>query len=1560
MDDSQQDQYVERLKEVFNSFDTSAAGSLCPEELSNLCQALHLEDATPTLLSVLLQSQEGPTARVEFDQFKNALISVLSTTLASSSSPPASQESINASPPPDSLEVQAKFVRGSKRYGRRSTPEFIETMTDASAVGVSEAPGQDPEDQEDSTVPRKRERWNTNESSTEEYEAEGQLHLWNPDDPSTPRGSVAPPMSGLEDRVRQACEDLSMPWYGCASHSELLALCDHLSLEVTEDVLQVLLGDGVMSVQTFASWYQNHAKPPTPSASTPYRQLKRLHSQPFDETGRRTSTFTSTIGMSLFSTLDDGTGFTPAEYILDAWLEEGIEDSPEILQALDFDLEGKVNLSDLTSALENELLTTKNGIHQAALISFKAEIRYLLERVDRERQEKEKMRSDLEKAERLKTQMASEVDEHHTAIERINEQNLRKLEEEHREKLVSVRSELIREMDQMQQQTGLQREELEAEIGKIRDDEMFLREHLSITVKESRRLEMELLESTEKLVEAENQVIKLQRNLDNILKEKFGDLDPGSVEFFLQEERIRLLRSSYDEQCRELQDRIDDLQAELKEYQSLGRTSQFCLKASLSEELENKSPGMESDPGIGSEEGQPLFNISLEAEMMLEQLKENHVRESARLESKISELDQKVEEQQVDLEVQKAALSLQYQEEIQSLQEQMSSIQHRALELQAQLEEVKEERACLEQRQAEERDELERQQEEEVSSLRQELLEAQNQASELEENLKALEVQLLEAQNQSSELEENLKALEAQRVEAEVGLNAEFQELRKIHALELNKLDEQNEELLQTRLEEERRKQEDEKGEVRRRLLEKWEREKVELEQSHEVEVKARIEAVSVQFQAEREELEMRLKEEWEREKARLDEQNAESFQTMLEEEIVRLVKEQEEREARLTEQWKLEQALLQQCQEEALLTRLAEERQTQRDVVERRLREEWDRERLQLEEEYEDMLQGQIQEERERLAEEKEELEKRLGQTMEDEKERLEEVHRQALQDLGAKHSDEREQLSRLLDKLREDVAEQRSEANRLAEENLLLRHKISTLKEKDLREPQEDMFAKLQNLRKEKASAQKKVESFKRQIADLRLRNQQLEDENGLLSEKNAQNAAGMEGLSQQLEELQRERLDAVTDQHHTVTEEDRTQMAVCVSALEAELSSAVEGSVLVEENKAQLMLQLNTLRDQVANMGDLENQLSQLLHKHEDLEKQTHSLRSQLVKSQERTQVLDESLQLGNLQSAHLKSDLRMSRHEKDALKQEVMSLHKRLQKVNDKNRVLEMTLHSSGFQSKHKKLYRDELARLVEQEQHILRQDNERLAQELHIAQGDLNHTREKARQLEATVLTLQQQKQQCQSAVVKTVEQEKTALKKELDRMHQELLSAKSKVCEDAEEHRELEGLRQENEGMKTQQAWLHAQLVEALQVQLGGRLPPSPHRIPGERRGHYRGDDHHPENIQDEGAMMMMIKMEERMKEIELSLHNVKLLLKEKVSQLKDQLHKNGRADSLIKDLYVENAQLLRALEMTEQRQKVAEKKNYLLEEKICTLNKIVRDMNSSPIPALPYHYTCS
>lgn len=62
------------------------------------------------------------------------------------------------------------------------------------------------------------------------------MHLWNPDEPSTPRGSNIPLSSCLVERLREACGELVISWDGCAGHTELLALCEHLGLEVRQKI----------------------------------------------------------------------------------------------------------------------------------------------------------------------------------------------------------------------------------------------------------------------------------------------------------------------------------------------------------------------------------------------------------------------------------------------------------------------------------------------------------------------------------------------------------------------------------------------------------------------------------------------------------------------------------------------------------------------------------------------------------------------------------------------------------------------------------------------------------------------------------------------------------------------------------------------------------------------------------------------------------------------------------------------------------------------------------------------------------------------------------------------------------------------------------------------------------------------------------------------------------------------------------------------------------------------------------------------------------------------------
>ena len=57
------------------------------------------------------------------------------------------------------------------------------------------------------------------------------------------------------------------------------------------------------------------------------------------------------------------------------------------------------------------------------------------------------------------------------------------------------------------------------------------------------------------------------------------------------------------------------------------------------------------------------------------------------------------------------------------------------------------------------------------------------------------------------------------------------------------------------------------------------------------------------------------------------------------------------------------------------------------------------------------------------------------------------------------------------------------------------------------------------------------------------------------------------------------------------------------------------------------------------------------------------------------------------------------------------------------------------------------------------------------------------------------------------------------------------------------------------------------------------------------------------------------------------------------------QLARNTKSSVLLKDVYVENSQLMKALQVTERRQKHAEKKNFLLEEKVTALSKLLREI---------------
>ncbi|XP_042329515.1 ninein isoform X7 [Sceloporus undulatus] len=1406
MDEAEQDQYEAHLKELFDSFDVTGTGSLGQEELTELCHVLHLEEVAPGALQQTLL-QDGLPSRVHFDQFKDALILILSSTLTN-------EESFQE--PDSSPEAQPKYIKGGKRYGRRSLPEFQKSVEEFAEVTVIEPLN---EEGQPSRIPSDDcdERWRSQDS--EEYEAEGQLRFWNPDDLNA-SPSISPTQDWIEEKLCEVCANLGISRDGHLSRKKLVSICEQYGLQnidtqVLEEIFHNLeRTDGTMSIEDFFYGLFKIRKPPPPSASTPYRQLKRhLSMQAFDETGRRTtvpSAMTSTISFRVFSNLDDGMGYAAVEQILDAWHEEGIENSHEILKALDFSLDGKINLAELTLALENELLVVKNGIYQAALASFKTEIRHLMERADQVVREKEKLRLDLEKAEKLTSLMASEVDDHHAAIERQNEYNLSKLDDEYKERVAALKNELQKDREQIQHQASKQRTELEQEMEKLKTEENYLRDRLALTLKENSRLEKELLETGEKAAKYESMMSKLQKNWENVLAEKFGDLDPGSAEFFLQEERLMQMKNKYEQQCRELQDQIDELQSQLEEYQAQGRVVRPSLKNSLYEELGDG--GVECGQEPASEDCN-LLNMSIEAEMVIEQMKDQHHRDlcnlQQELENTMHRCKKQVEEAKALYDKENKTLQQKFSEERQSLEQQVEHLQAQVSELQGELARVHHKaesqqsdlQVCLE----EEADHKEHSALQYKTELQARLEEAQESFSREKEELVQARVWLEEKMRGLAE------AVQKEKTELENGFQEQLQQLLDQHTQE--------------------------KEEMQRDLVGKHQQE----------------------LQEQRCEAE------------HLREENA-----ALKNEIALLNEKGSVSNLRLRE--------LNGSQEEL-----------------------WHKI-------------GTVQKEKVAVQKMAENFKKQASELRA-------RNHQLELEnaELGRRNPPHQADIQDLNQQLRKVFRQREKVVSKCAPEEW--GRDNSQLKEE------------LENCKIQSSTL---VSSLETELSQLRVQAQALEQENNFLKEE--------------LEKVK--------------------QLPRCpdLSDLQNEISNVIVKNEKLLKEKEALNEELNRCVEKLAKAAFLENLVSSLNQEKTSLEHQNQSLKTQIATSQEKIQSFEDAMQNVNHQMSWLRSDLRLSQQEKEALEQDVMSLHKQLQTANDKNRVLEVAMHSSGLQNQQKKLCWDELDQLVKEEQQLLRQENERLQREVQSAKADLAHSREKVRQLESTVLTVKHQKHQSQSGIVKAIEQEKVSLKRECERLQKELTSANRKISQMTSLERELQTINLENEGLRKKQVRLDEQVMELLHSSSNVKLSLPPHPrdlqqqgcamvsweqyqqlqqqfLQAERRCHRLQEaleSRPPEtNMPQSGHEQLLKTMEKRMMDVEQQLRLVKRLLQDKVNQLKEQLTKNRKANEMVKDLYVENAQLLKALEITEQRHKTVEKKNYLLEEKIANLSRIVNNLTS-------------
>ncbi|KAM9803767.1 ninein-like protein [Neosynchiropus ocellatus] len=523
--------YVSQLKAEFDRCDSTSSGLLNRQDLTVLCQNLQLEAGQRLLLDTLLG--EHVCTGVDFPKFKNVLVSVLS---GSSDASTSEDDSSYLDPVVPQREVKPKWVRGSKSYGRRSCPDDgVDPLTSVDLMRDSTR---------SADVPRAEVRRSPSLDSVQSLKSEEDAGRWGDLSPDF-LSEGAPPEAALS-ALNTRGATLQELQQEAGPHSCTLSFTRPDNASQQGATLSLQESQDVLSCSGPCC------------CSTPARQQQKGRPRP-QAVSAPPSLLMATVGHKVLSQLDDGSGFTTADRVIAVWNEEGIQSGPDILQTLDFSLDELLSLTDLTMALDNELLVSGNGIHQAALISYKSELQHLQVQLDQAVRQKDKVRLDLEAAESRILRLVREVDDRQANLEAVNQSRLRELQQNFRERLSSQRLQAEQESDALLQQLDTERRHLREEVAQLKVREGDLQEELCSAGQEKCHLQEDLSAMKQRLTDSET---------------LYGGLDPGGAVLTHEEPFSEIVRE-YELQCRELRDRNDELSSELdlmRSQRSLGRT----------------------------------------------------------------------------------------------------------------------------------------------------------------------------------------------------------------------------------------------------------------------------------------------------------------------------------------------------------------------------------------------------------------------------------------------------------------------------------------------------------------------------------------------------------------------------------------------------------------------------------------------------------------------------------------------------------------------------------------------------------------------------------------------------------------------------------------------------------------------------------------------------------------------------------------------------------------------------------------------------------------------------
>ena len=257
--------------------------------------------------------------------------------------------------------------------------------------------------------------------------------------------------------------------------------------------------------------FQHGSTTPTPRPLSASRQREKLRLSSFQMDPDRATSKTPSSGISLLSQLDEeDSGYASPEAVIEMWEKQGVPHGAQILQYLQFDIRNKINLDDLSFALNQELKATEedNATYQAALASYQCELKYLKTIADSVSEERDKLKTDLSEANARNALLLKEGEDNQKSLEKLREKEVRSMEKKHQEQLRQFSVDKEQERDILVHQSVTDREQLEQEIIKLKDEETKLKERLSLTQKDLERFELDLCEMTEKCSDLEKTVSK--------------------------------------------------------------------------------------------------------------------------------------------------------------------------------------------------------------------------------------------------------------------------------------------------------------------------------------------------------------------------------------------------------------------------------------------------------------------------------------------------------------------------------------------------------------------------------------------------------------------------------------------------------------------------------------------------------------------------------------------------------------------------------------------------------------------------------------------------------------------------------------------------------------------------------------------------------------------------------------------------------------------------------------------------------------------------------------------